>query len=106
MSKPVFSAWVMAFSVHAFAHGASLQNRQLIVVLSMDVRRITRILDFRGSQRSFFSCVQAYSQMPQPVHLLGSTDTNFREFSLVVCIVIAARESGCLVSSFGFVVLK
>jgi hypothetical protein len=96
----------MAFSVQAFAHGASLQNRQLIVVLSMDVRRITRILDFRGSKRSFSSCVHAYSQMPQPVHLLGSTDTNFRESSLAVCIVVTVCEWDCLVSSFGFVVLK
>jgi hypothetical protein len=24
-----------------------------------------------------FSMVQAYSQIPQPVHLLGSTETNF-----------------------------
>ena len=106
VSRPVFSAWVMAFSVQAFAHGASLQNRQLIVVLSMDVRRITRILDFRGSQLWFFSCVHAYSQMPQPVHLLGSTDTNFLESSLAVCIVVTVCEWDCLVSSFGFVVLK
>jgi hypothetical protein len=96
----------MAFSVQAFAHGASLQNRQLMVVLSMDVRRITRILDFRGSQLWFFSCVHAYSQMPQPVHLLGSTETNFRVSGLAVCIVVTVCEWDCLVSSFGFVVLK
>jgi hypothetical protein len=50
--------------------------------------------------------VHAYSQMPQPVHLLGSTETNFRVSGLAVCIVVTVCEWDCLVSSFGFVVLK
>jgi hypothetical protein len=32
--------------------------------------------------------VQAYSQIPQPVHLLGSTETNFLEVNFGGCISV------------------
>jgi hypothetical protein len=48
-----------------------------------------RILDLKGFRRSSdFSSVHTYSQMPQPVHLLGSTATNFLESDLVACILL------------------
>jgi hypothetical protein len=40
--------------------------------------RTTRIRERMGFHTiSPFSSVHAYSQIPQPVHLLGSTETNF-----------------------------
>src|SRR3989304_5624295 len=68
----------MAFSGQAFTHWASSQNLQARAKLNSGVMRMTRILDFNGFPRdSPFSSAQAYSQIPQPVHLLGSTETNF-----------------------------
>jgi len=50
---------------------------------------MTRILDFNGFPRdSPFSSAQAYSQIPQPVHLLGSTETNFLDSNLAGCISV------------------
>ena len=67
-----------AFSGHAFTHLASLHARQESAKFMSGVMRTTRILERIGFQKaSPFSIVQAYSQIPQPVHLLGSTATNF-----------------------------
>jgi hypothetical protein len=61
---------------------ASSQNRQASAKLNMGVMRTTRILDLMGFQMlSPFSSVQAYSQIPHPVHLLGSTETNFLDWN-------------------------
>ena len=50
---------------------------------------MTRILDFNGFPRdSPFSSAQAYSQIPQPVHLLGSTETNFLDSNFAGGIVV------------------
>lgn len=77
ISKPV-SDCVIAFSGHAFTHFASLHARHDRAKLMSGVMRTTRILERIGFQTaSPFSRVQAYSQIPQPVHLLGSTETNF-----------------------------
>jgi hypothetical protein len=57
--------------------------------LNNGVMRMTRIRERMGFQVfSPFSSVQAYSQIPQPVHLLGSTETNFRELNLAGCISV------------------
>ena len=78
MSMPVFSDCTRAFSGQALTHGASSQNLQARAKLNMGVMRITRILEHMGFPRdSPFSTAHAYSQIPQPVHLLGSTETNF-----------------------------
>jgi len=84
--RPLVSDWVKAFSGQAFTHGASLQNLHVMAALSNGVKRRTRILDFNGFHCSHFSRVHAYSQMPQPVHLPGSTETYFLELDLAVCI--------------------
>ena len=77
-SKPVSSDCDSAFSGHALTHRASLQARHESAKLKSGAMRTTRILDFIGFQMpSPFSSVQAYSQIPQPMHLPGSTDTNF-----------------------------
>jgi hypothetical protein len=70
-------------------HGASSQNLQVTAALSNGVMRITRILEPRGVQCSHFSEAQTYSQMPQPVHLKGSTETNLREVDLACCSCLA-----------------
>src|SRR3989304_4633817 len=89
MSMPVFSDWTMAFSGQAFTHWASSQNLQARAKLNSGVMRMTRILDFNGFPRdSPFSSAQAYSQIPQPVHLLGSTETNFLDSNFAGGIVI------------------
>ena len=76
--SPVFSACERAFSGHAFTHLASSHARHVRAKLMSGVMRTTRILERIGFQMvSPFSSVQAYSQIPQPVHLLGSTDMNF-----------------------------
>jgi len=75
---PVCSDWDRAFSGHAVTHLASSQNLQARAKLNRGVMRTTRIRERRGFKLfSSFSRVQAYSQIPQPVHLLGSTETNF-----------------------------
>jgi hypothetical protein len=75
---PVFSDWTKASSGQAVTHLASSQKRQARAKLKSGVMRTTRILDLMGFQKaSPFSSVHAYSQIPQPVHLLGSTETNF-----------------------------
>jgi hypothetical protein len=75
---PVCSDWDRAFSGHAVTHLASSQNLQARAKLNIGVRRTTRILERMGFMVSFsFSRAQAYSQIPQPVHLPGSTETNF-----------------------------
>jgi len=86
---PVFSHWARAFSGQAFTHGASSQNLQARAKLNSVVMRMTRILDFKGFPRdSPFSNAQAYSQIPQPVHLLGSTETNFLDSNFAGCIFV------------------
>ena len=78
MSMPVFSDWTRAFSGQAFTHGASSQALQASAKLNSGVMRITRILEHkRHPPGPSFSVTHAYSQIPQPVHLLGSTETNF-----------------------------
>jgi hypothetical protein len=89
MSTPVFSLWTRAFSGQALTHGASSQNLHARAKLNNGAMRITRILDFNGFPRdSPFSNAQAYSQIPQPVHLLGSTETNFLDSNLARCIFV------------------
>jgi len=86
---PVFSHWTRAFSGQAFTHWASSQNLQARAKLNNGVMRMTRILERMGFQVfSPFSRVQAYSQMPQPVHLLGSTETNFLDSNFAGCISV------------------
>lgn len=79
ISKLLTSFWVIARSGHAFTHRASWQPRQVNAKLNTGAMRTTRILLRMGFQllASPFSLVQAYSQIPQPMHLLGSTETNF-----------------------------
>jgi hypothetical protein len=80
MIMPVCSAWVRAFSGQAVTHLASSQNLQARAKLNMGVMRTTRIRERIGFIVSCsFSRAQAYSQIPQPVHLPGSTETNFLE---------------------------
>ena len=75
---PVFSDWDRAFSGQAVTHWASSQNLQARAKLNRGVMLMTRIRERMGFMMfSPFSRVQAYSQIPQPVHLLGSTETNF-----------------------------
>jgi hypothetical protein len=75
---PVCSDWDRAFSGHAVTHLASSQNLQARAKLKQGVMRTTRIRERIGLILfSSFSRAQAYSQIPQPVHLLGSTETNF-----------------------------
>jgi hypothetical protein len=86
---PVFSACASAFSGQAFTHGASSQALQARAKLKNGVMRITRILEHMGFPRdSSFSVEQAYSQIPQPVHLLGSTETNFLDSNFAGDIVV------------------
>jgi len=78
MRTPVFSDCVMAFSGQAVTHLASSQNRHAKAKLNSGFIRTKRIRDRRGFQlASPFSWLHAYSQIPQPVHLEGSTETNF-----------------------------
>ena len=80
---PVCSDWDNASSGHAVMHLASSQNLQARAKLNRGVIRTTRILESIGFRLfSSFSSVQAYSQIPQPVHLLGLTDTNFLDGNL------------------------
>ena len=89
MSMPVFSDWTRAFSGQAFTHWASSQNLQARAKLNNGVMRMTRILERMGFQVfSPFSSAQAYSQIPQPVHLLGSTETNFLWVNFGGCISV------------------
>jgi len=68
---------------------ASSQNLQARAKLNIGVMRTTRIREHIGFILSFsFSRAQAYSQIPQPVHLLGSTETNFLEGNFEVGIIV------------------
>jgi len=69
--------------------------------------RITRILAHIGlgfPVAQSFSVAQAYSQIPQPVHLLGSTETNFFDSNFAVDIVVisAFRVSKDFYGLLGF----
>lgn len=79
INKLFTSLCVMARSGHAFTHLASWQPLQVRAKLNTGAIRTTRILLRTGFQlfTSPFSEEQAYSQIPQPMHLLGSTATNF-----------------------------
>ncbi len=79
ISKLFISLCVIARSGHAFTHLASWQPLQVNAKLNTGAMRTTRILLLMGFQlfTSPFSLEQAYSQIPQPIHLLGSTATNF-----------------------------
>jgi hypothetical protein len=89
MMMPVFSDWVKAFSGHAVTHLASSQNLQARAKLNMGVMRTTRIRERIGFMVfSSFSRVQEYSHIPQPVHLLGSTDTNFLDGNFEAGIIV------------------
>jgi hypothetical protein len=86
---PVCSHWDSASSGHAVTHLASSQNLQARAKLNMGVMRTTRIRERMGFKVfSSFSRVQAYSQIPQPVHLLGSTETNFLDGNFDAGIVV------------------
>ena len=75
---PVCSHWDSASSGHAVTHLASSQNLHARAKLNSGVMRTTRIRERIGFRLfSSFSSVQAYSQIPQPVHLFGLTETNF-----------------------------
>ncbi len=74
----MFSLWVIAFSGHAVTHLASSQDLQAKAKLKRGFMRTTRIRERSGFHMlSPFSWLHAYSQIPQPVHLAGSTKTNF-----------------------------
>ena len=88
MRMPVFSDWVRAFSGQAFTQAASSQNLHASAKLKRGIIRTVRILDRSGFEASSFSKVQAYSQIPQPVHLLGSTEMNFLSVNFVCCILL------------------
>ena len=90
-----FSDCTSASSGQALMHGASSQNLQVTAALSNGVMRMTCILEPSGVQCSHFSEAQTYSQMPQPVHLKGSTETNLREVDLACC--------SCLVIGYALV---
>ena len=93
MMMPVCSDCVRAFSGQAVTHFASSQNLQARAKLNMGVMRTTRILERIGFMVSFsFSTAQAYSHIPQPVHLLGSTETNFLDGNFEVGINVT-RDS-------------
>ena len=78
ISKPVLADCESARSGHAFTHLASWHPRQVKAKLKTGAMRTTLILDLRGFHMpSPFSTVQAYSQIPHPMHLPGSTETNF-----------------------------
>jgi len=85
MRIPVFSDWISAFSGQALTHWASSQNLHVSAKLNIGIMRTLRILDLNGLATSPFSRVQAYSQIPQPVHLLGSTETNFLSVNFGCC---------------------
>ena len=88
INMPVFSDWTRAFSGQAFTHGASSQKRQVSAKFTSGIIRIMRILDLNGLPVSPFSSVQAYSQIPQPVHLPGSTLTNFLSANFGCCMFL------------------
>ena len=89
MMMPVFSHWDSASSGHAVTHLASSQNLQARAKLNMGVMRTTRIRERIGlAGFSSFSRAQAYSQIPQPVHLLGSTETNFLDGNFDAGIIV------------------
>lgn len=80
---------MIAFSGHAITHRASLQPRHERAKLKSGVMRTTRILERIGFQMvSPLPIVQAYSQMPQPMHLPGSTEINFLCSLLLVDILL------------------
>jgi hypothetical protein len=83
----VLSSCEIAFSGQAFTHLASWHARHDSAKLNIGVMRTTRILD-RNGLCSFFSWLQANSQIPQPVHLLGSTETNFLWGFFTACILL------------------
>src|SRR5208337_1803359 len=86
MRTPFDPDWTRAFSGQAVTQRASLQNLQAMATLSTGFKRRMRILDVNGFHLpSDFSNEHTASQMPQPVHLLGSTATNSLESNLVVC---------------------
>jgi hypothetical protein len=72
----VFSDCVNAFSGQALTHLASSQALHASAKLKTGFILTMRILDLRGVD-SRFSWMQANSQIPQPVHFKGSTETNF-----------------------------
>jgi hypothetical protein len=78
INKFVFSDCEIALSGHAFTHLASSHARHERAKLKTGAIRTTRILERMGFQMpSPFSTVQANSHIPHPMHLLGSTETNF-----------------------------
>ena len=85
---PVCSDWVRAFSGQAVTHLASSQNLQARAKLNMGVMRTIRIRALSGLILFPFSRAQVYSQIPQPVHLLGLTETNFLDGNFEVGINI------------------
>jgi hypothetical protein len=58
-------------------HGAGLQSRHAIEILTSGCNLIERTLDF--CELNTFSCLkeQAYSQIVQPEHLSESQETSF-----------------------------
>jgi hypothetical protein len=81
---------MIACSGQALTHRASLQPLHDRAKLKAGAMRTTRILDLIGFQiASPFSTVQAYSQIPQPMHLAGSTEMNFLFCSVLTdCILM------------------
>jgi hypothetical protein len=78
MSKPVFSDCVIARSGHALTHLASWHPRHVRAKLNTGAIRTTRILERIGFHvPTPCSIAHAYSQIPQPMHLPGSTEMNF-----------------------------
>ena len=91
IKMPDFSDCASAFSGQAFTQAASSQNLQANAKLNRGIMRTVRIRDRNGFETaSPFSSVQAYSQIPQPVHLLGSTETNFLSVNFCVIVPIAS----------------
>jgi hypothetical protein len=54
----------------------------------MGIMRTVRMRERSGFETvSLFSSVQAYSHIPHPVHLLGSTEMNFRSANFC-CVMV------------------
>ena len=96
---PVSSDCIKASLGHAGTHGASSQNLQTIVTLTSGCKRTTLIRDLRGLKDFSFFNAHANSQMPQPVHLLGSAEMNCLETGAFSIFHISPMRSAFLIGT-------
>src|SRR4030042_6531185 len=95
---PVSSDCVRASRGQAATQAGSSQSLQVTAMFASWLMRTTRMRAFIGLNAFSFVQEQAYSQIWQPTHLSGSTETNFLSWIFTILLMPPFSLQQCLTS--------